>query len=181
MVSTSVVAVVGTLGGAALGALGALGLDFLRWRRERVARWDEQRLLSYSRYLACAAQVHAEAVSCANGGLATDRTLGRFDKRYNTLASIYEELVLLDPGVQPDARRLLWILWNLRELAALDGAAPDVVKAATRAYQDARFHIRTIAIDHLQLSVSALPNVERCNEEAHGAEIADVPRASPWA
>ena len=89
--------------------------------------------------MAFAAQVHAQAVSCANGGLATDRTLGRFEKRYNTLASIYEELVLLDPSVQPDARRLPWILWNLRELATLDGAAPDVVKAATRADQDARF------------------------------------------
>jgi predicted acylesterase/phospholipase RssA len=111
------VVVIGTLGGAIVGALGAFGLDFLRWRRERDARWDEQRLLSYSRYLACAAQVHAEAVSVAPGTETRAQSAPRFNKRYNTLASIYEELVLLDPAVQPDARRLLWILWNLHEIA----------------------------------------------------------------
>lgn len=142
--------VVGTLGGAIVGALGAFGLDFLRWRRERGARWDEQRLLSYSRYLACAAQVHAEAVSSALGAEARVQHVTRFNKLYNTLASIYEEPVLLDPGVQADARRLLWILWNLHEIVNQSVALEAVVEA-TRTYRDARFHIRKIAIDHLQL------------------------------
>jgi predicted acylesterase/phospholipase RssA len=180
-VSGSVIVVVGTLGGAIVGALGALGLDFVRWRRERDARWDEQRLLSYSRYLACAAQVHAEAVSPARGAEARVQGVARFNKRYNALASIYEELVLLDPAVQPDARRLLWILWNLHEMAKQDGVALAIVAEATRTYQDARFHIRKIAIEHLRLSVSGLSDVERCNVEAHDAEIGHVPRSSPWA
>jgi hypothetical protein len=180
-VSGSVVVVVGTLGGAIVGALGALGLDFVRWRRERGARWDEQRLLSYSRYLACAAQVHAEALSPALGAEVKAQSAARFNKRYNMLASIYEELVLLDPGVQPDARRLLWILWNLHEIVRQDGVALGVIAEATRTYQDARFHIRKIAIDHLQLSATGLPDAERCNAEAHDAEIGHIPRTSPWA
>jgi hypothetical protein len=180
-VGGSIVVVVGTLGGAIVGALGAFGLDFLRWRRERGARWDERRLLSYSRYLACAAQVHAEVLSPSSGNGAKDQSPARFNKRYNTLASIYEELVLLDPGVQSDARRLLWILWNLHDMVGQDGAALEVVAEATRTYQDARLHIRMIAIEHLQLSASELPDVERCNTEAHDAEIGHVPRSSPWA
>lgn len=177
----STIVVVGTLGGAIVGALGAFGLDFLRWRRERGARWDEQRLLSYSRYLACAAQVHAEAVSSALGAAAKLQRATRFNKLYNTLASIYEELVLLDPGVQADARRLLWILWNLHEIANQQSVTLEAVVEATRTYRDARFHIRKTAIDHLQLYGSGIPDVERCNAEAHDAEVGHVPLASPWA
>jgi hypothetical protein len=180
-VSGSIIVVIGTLGGAIVGALGTLGLDFLRWRRERDARWDEQRLLSYSRYLACAAQVHAEAVSLASGAEGRVQGTARFNKRYNTLASIYEEVVLLDPAVQADARRLLWILWNLHEMARQDGVTLTVLAEATRTYQDARFHIRNIAVDHLRLSANGLPDVERCNAEAHDATIGYVPRSSPWA
>lgn len=179
-VSGSVV-VVGMLGGAIVGALGGFGLDFLRWRREHSARWDEQRLLSYSRYLACAAQLHAEAVSLSSGTEVRTQNTKRFNKLYNTLASIYEELVLLDPAVQPDARRLLWILWNLHELARQDGTELTILAEATRTYQDARFHIRKVAVDHLDLSASDLPEAERCNAEAHDAVIGNVPLSSPWA
>jgi hypothetical protein len=177
----STIVVIGTLGGAIVGALGALGLDFLRWRRERGARWDEQRLMSYSRYLACAAQVHAQAVSYALGDEAGVQRSTRFNKLYNTLASIYEELVLLDPGVQADARRLLWILWNLHEIANQQSVSLEAVVEATRTYRDARFHIRKIAIDHLQLYGSGIPDVERCIADSHDTEIGLVPRTSPWA